>query len=309
MSDEMTYKPWPGRTFFLAFSALLALASIIAVMTAGLNFGVDFTGGSLLERRFERPVTVSEVRAALETDALADLQLASPVVQALDAPGDILIRVPVMEAEHIDRIDAVLTEAIGPAEVLRTELIGPVIGQELVRNAIWALIVAFVGMLIYLSFRFEFIYAAVAVIAIVLDALVVLGLVAVLQMELNTPFIAAILTVVGYGINDTIVIFDRIRENMRLRKRESVAAIVGASVRQSLTRSINTSVTTLFTVLAILFFGGASIRDFALVLAVGIVVGTYTSIFFASHLFTVWKERSEAGRGGRGGVRLAAKEA
>ena len=136
-----------------------------------------------------------------------------------------------------------------------------------------------------------------------------LGLVAVLQMELNTPFIAAILTVMGYGINDTIVIFDRIRENMRLRKRESVAAVVGASVRQSLTRSINTSVTTLFTVLALLFFGGSSIRDFALVLAVGIVVGTYTSIFFASHLFTVWKERAEAGRDGRGGARLAAKEA
>lgn len=301
MSGKPGTEALPGRAFVISLSALLMVLTIVSLLTRGLNFGVDFTGGTLLERRLERPVTAAEVREVLTGPALADLEL-SPVVQALDDPRDVLVRVRALEPAEVERVDRALAEAFGQLDVLRTELVGPVIGAELVRKAIWALLLSFVGVLIYLSFRFQFKYGAVAVAAVVHDALVVLGVVSFIQQELDTAFIAAILTVVGYSLNATIIIFDRVRENMRLRKREPVADIVGRSVRQTLSRSINTTFTTLLTVGALLFFGGPTIRGFALALAVGLIAGTYSSVLLAGHLWALWKEREEARRGADAGV-------
>lgn len=196
MSGKPGTEALPGRAFVISLSALLMVLTIVSLLTRGLNFGVDFTGGTLLERRLERPVTAAEVREVLTGPALADLEL-SPVVQALDDPRDVLVRVRALEPAEVERVDRALAEAFGQLDVLRTELVGPVIGAELVRKAIWALLLSFVGVLIYLSFRFQFKYGAVAVAAVVHDALVVLGVVSFIQQELDTAFIAAILTVVG----------------------------------------------------------------------------------------------------------------
>lgn len=302
MSGNPGKEALPGRTFVLSLSALLVVLTIVSLLTRGLNFGVDFTGGTLLERRFERPVTAAEVRDVVTGPALADLELSSPVVQSLDDPRDVLIRVRALEPAEVERMDRALADAFGEMDVLRTELVGPVIGAELVRKAIWALLLSFAGVLIYLSFRFQFKYGAVAVAAVVHDALLVLGLLSFIQQELDTAFIAAILTVVGYSLNATIIIFDRVRENMRLRKREPVADIVGRSVRQTLSRSINTTLTTLLAVGTLLLFGGSTIRGFALALAVGLIVGTYSSVLLAGHLWALWKEREEARRGADAGV-------
>lgn len=302
MSGNPGKEALPGRTVVLSLSALLVVLTIVSLLTRGLNFGVDFTGGTLLERRFERPVTAAEVRDVVTGPALADLELSSPVVQSLDDPRDVFIRVRALEPAEVERIDRALADAFGEMDVLRTELVGPVIGAELVRKAIWALLLSFAGVLIYLSFRFQFKYGAVAVAAVVHDALLVLGLLSFIQQELDTAFIAAILTVVGYSLNATIIIFDRVRENMRLRKREPVADIVGRSVRQTLSRSINTTVTTLLAVGTLLLFGGSTIRGFALALAVGLIVGTYSSVLLAGHLWALWKEREEARRGADAGV-------
>lgn len=306
MMTEEHRGEWPGRTFFLVLSAVIVLASLAALAVKGLNLGIDFTGGTLLERRFERPVTAAEVRAVVEGPALSHLDLTGSSIQTVDDPRDVLIRVRPLSTAEIEEVDGALAAAFGQAEVLRTELIGPVVGAELVRRALWALALSFAGVLIYLSFRFEFSYGAVAVLAVLHDAIVVLGVVAWLQKEINTPFIAAILTVIGYSLNATIVIFDRVRELFRFRKREPVAELVGRAIRQTLARSINTGLTTLLPVGALLFFGGPTIRDFALVLAVGLVAGTYSSVFLAGHLWTTWRERQEARRA-RGEVRMAAK--
>lgn len=301
-------RPLPGRGFFLGLSVFVALMCIVVLLTKGLNFGIDFTGGTLLERRFERPVTAAEVRTVLESPDLESLELSHAVVQPLEDPRNQIIRLRALAPDEVELIDAALRSAFGEGEALRTESVGPVVGAELVRKAIWALLLSFVGVLIYLSFRFEFSYGVVTLIAVMHDALFVLGLVALTQQELNTPFIAALLTVVGYSLNDSIIIFDRIRENMRLRKRESIAELVGHSVRQTLGRTVNTSVTTLFVMVALLVFGGSNLRGFALVLTVGIVVGTYSSIFLGSHLWAAWKEREESRRRAQGGVRLSAKQ-
>ena len=187
-------------------------------------------------------------------------------------------------------IDDSLSKHFGEVQARRTEMVGPVVGQELVKQALMALLLAAIGMLIYLSFRFEYRFATVAVLAVLHDALIVLGIFALLAKEINSPFIASILTVVGYSVNNTIVIFDKIRENMSFRKRESWAELANKSINETLTRSINTSLTTLLAVLALFFFGGATIQDFVLALLLGIVVGTYSSVFVAGPLWVVWKD-------------------
>lgn len=268
----------------------LIVLSIILLITPGLNWGVDFTGGTLMERGFERPITAGEIREVLGAVQLADIDLVKSVIQPVENNRAALIRTQTLTSEQIQVIDDSLSKHFGEVQARRTEMVGPVVGQELVKQALMALLLAAIGMLIYLSFRFEYRFATVAVLAVLHDTLIVLGIFALLAKEINSPFIASILTVVGYSVNNTIVIFDKIRENMSFRKRESWAELANKSINETLTRSINTSLTTLLAVLALFFFGGATIQDFVLALLLGIVVGTYSSVFVAGPLWVVWKD-------------------
>jgi preprotein translocase subunit SecF len=268
----------------------LIVLSIILLITPGLNWGVDFTGGTLMERGFERPITAGEIREVLGAVQLADIDLVKSVIQPVENNRAALIRTQTLTSEQIQVIDDSLSKHFGEVQARRTEMVGPVVGQELVKQALMALLLAAIGMLIYLSFRFEYRFATVAVLAVLHDALIVLGIFALLAKEINSPSIASILTVVGYSVNNTIVIFDKIRENMSFRKRESWAELANKSINETLTRSINTSLTTLLAVLALFFFGGATIQDFVLALLLGIVVGTYSSVFVAGPLWVVWKD-------------------
>ncbi|NMB13095.1 MAG: protein translocase subunit SecF [Firmicutes bacterium] len=270
-------------------SLALVLLSMVFLIKPGLNWGVDFTGGTLMERGFEQPITAGEIRDVLGTLSLDGIDLVKSVIQPVEDNRAALIRTQVLTNEQIQAIDSVLAQHFGEVDVRRTEMVGPVVGQELVKQALMALLLAAIGMLVYLSFRFEYRFAAVAVLAVLHDALIVLGFFALLSKEINSPFIASILTVVGYSVNNTIVIFDKIRENMGFRKRESWAEIANKSINETLTRSINTSLTTLLAVLALFFFGGATIQDFVLALLLGIIVGTYSSVFVAGPLWVAWK--------------------
>lgn len=286
------------RRTILLIAAVLSVLSLGLVIGVGLNFGIDFLGGTLMERGLPANVTAEDVRAVLTGPALDQYNLGGSAVQPLEelATGErvMLIRTHAFDdSSIITRIDEALEVAFGEVEVRRTELVGPVIGQELVRNALWALLLSAVGMGIYLSFRFEYRFGVSAIAAILFNVVITLAVVALLRIEINTPFVAAILTVVGYSINDTIVIFDRIRENLTLRRNESVEQVVNKSVIQSLTRSLNTSATTLVVLVALYFLGGSTLKGFTLILITGVIVGALSSIFIASPLWLVWREMDD----------------
>lgn len=278
-------------------SAALIILSLLSIGIKGFNLGVDFTGGILIERHFGMPATAAEVRDVLQGAALADLNLGGAVVQPLDNPRDMLIRVRAFEASDIVRIDEQLALAFGGAEELRTDFVTPVIGGELVRNALIALAISALGVLGYVWFRFELKFAVSAVVTSLHDVIIVLGVFSYFWREINTPFIAAVLTVLGYSINDTIVIFDRIREHLNVRKAKPSVELVNLSLNETLSRTINTSLTTLLVVVAMFLFGGETIRDFVMLLMIGIVAGTYSSIFLASPMWLWWRQKDDVRAG------------
>lgn len=281
------------RRVFLAISGILVAIAIIALAVRGLNLGVDFTGGSLVRLRFERPVTAGEVSDVLTSGSLADMHLRKAVVQPIRGTNDVQVRAQVegrpLNDAQVRRITTALSEEFGNVSVVESEMVEPIIGRELLGRALMALVVACIGIVIYVTVRFEFRFAVAAILALVHDTIVVLGAFALLGRQVNSPFIAAVLTIIGYSINDTIVIFDKIRENLRLRKKETLEELANKSILQTMTRSLNTVLTTLLAVLAIYFFGGVTIRDFSLALIIGLVVGTYSSIFIASPIWLEWR--------------------
>ncbi|HHY48116.1 MAG TPA: protein translocase subunit SecF [Firmicutes bacterium] len=281
------------RHIFLAISGILVLVSVISLVAFGLNPGVDFTGGSLVRIRFERPVTAAEVRNVLAGPDLADLHLAKAVVQPIRGTSDVQVRAHVdghpFNDEQLNRVLAALDKGIGKASVIEAEMVEPVIGRELLRRAVIASVIGSVGILIYVTARFEFKFATAAVLALVHDLLITLGAFAIMGREINSPFIAAVLTILGYSINDTIVVYDKIRENLRLRRRESLSELVNRSILQTMTRSLNTVITTLLAIVAVFIFGGSTIKDFALALIIGLISGTYSSIFIAANIWLDWK--------------------
>lgn len=280
----------------LTLSAVLVVLSLISLGVRGLNLGIDFTGGTLLERQLGRPVTADDVRQVLASPQLADLDVAGAVIQPLDDPHDVLIRTRPLSSQEIERVDAALGDAFGSVEILRTELVGPVVGAELVRRALLAVALASLGILVYVSLRFEFKFAVAAIAALLHDAIIATGVVSALGVEVNSPFIAAILAVIGYSLNATIVIFDRVRENLRIRKGESLFDLLNRSLNETLARTIHTSATTLLALVTLFIFGGSTLRDFILVLLVGVTVGTYSSMMVANPLWWLWKEREERRR-------------
>lgn len=264
------------RKIWYTISIVVLLAGIISLAVQGLNLGIDFTGGNIIQVRFEERVTSGEVREVFSQHVKEAFS-----VQETDE-NNFFVRTPVLTEEQSNLIIAGLTSQFGKNEILRNEHVGPVIGKELALNALYALIIAAVLMVIYISFRFEFKFGIAAVVSLLHDVIVTVGVFSMLQIEVDSAFVAAILTIIGYSINDTIVIFDRIRENRRGSRKEDRATLVDRSIMQTLTRSINTVLTTLFPLIALILLGGATIKAFVLALLIGIASGCYSSIFIAS---------------------------
>ncbi len=280
LRDKMPFHFIKLRRIWYAISAVIILAGIVSLATRGLNLGIDFTGGSLLDLNFNQPVTVQQVR-----EVLGDFGLESASIQQ-SGENTFLIRTrELSEAENNNLIQS-LEEKIGEVNVRRSERVGPVIGRELIQKAVLALVVAAVLMIIYITWRFEFKQGIAAIVAVLHDVLVVLGVFSILQLEVNSAFVAAILTVIGYSINDTIVIFDRIRENvLYMKKGMAFEDVINASLWQTLARSINTVLTVEFILVALLFLGGATIQAMVIALLAGVTSGAYSSIFTASPVF------------------------
>lgn len=275
--------------FFISFCLLsIAIGGMVWNSFARGNFmnlGIDFTGGTLINLRFDNGITTSQVRKTL-----SEFKLDKSVIQ-ISGEKDVFIRTePVSTQQRIELV-AELEKEYGKVELLEVDMIGPVIGGELRTQALWALLLASLGIIAYVSFRFDFKYAVAALLALFHDAIFTAGVMAILWRDIEITFIAGILTIMGYSINDTIVIFDRIRENMKKQGKKSFADVVNKSIAETLPRSINTVLTTVIVVLCLLIFGGKTIKDFSLVLLVGFAVGTYSSIFIASPLVAFWEKR------------------
>ncbi|SDE60059.1 protein translocase subunit SecF [Sporomusa acidovorans] len=285
------------RYWWFLLSALVLIPGIISMATQGFNLGIDFTGGTLIDLKFAQPVAVGEIR-----DVLKDYQLEGSTIQlALTAQGDrsnnVFIRTHVLnEDERRDVLKGFETK-LGSFDVLRVEKVGAVIGAELTRQAIWALLVSWVLMIAYITYRFEYRFAIAGIAALVHDIFVVLGIFSILQKEIDATFVAALLTIVGYSINDTIVIFDRIRENLKTyKKSEGLAELVNRSIWQTMTRSIYTVLTVAFATVALYVFGGETTKNFSLALLIGFASGAYSSIFNASQIWVTWREHDEKRR-------------
>lgn len=294
----MIYRIIQKRKFFLTFSTLAVVASVLALFFWGLNFGVDFTGGSLLEVGFKNyQPTVTEVQ-----DSLKDVGLHGLVVQPTNDSIILRFKESTEEAHQavLSKLKALTAAKTGASMTeLQFDAVGSSIGQELKSKSFNAAAIVFIMIIIYISWAFRKVskpvaswkFGVAAIIALIHDILFTLGVFSVLGhfygIEINTPFIAAVLTVLGYSVSDTIIVFDRIRENLP-KSQENFENTVNRSVNQTIVRSINTSVASTLALLAILFFGGDTIKDFALALVVGIFVGTYSSIFIASPVLVVW---------------------
>lgn len=273
------------RKLFYTITGIVILISLISLLFQGFNFSIDFAGGTLIQLAFkESNVTVAEIR-----NVLGEMNLASSTIQSL-SNNEFVIRTVQLELPERQKILETIEERIGVFEVLRVETVGPVIGQSLKQLASLAVIFAFVGMIAYITIRFQFKYAIASIIALAVAVLIVLGTLSILQKEISIPIIAAILTIVGYSINNTIVIFDRLRENLKTKIRSPLGEVIDLSINQSLSRTIYTSLTTLLPVLALYFFGG-TLSDFAFVLLVGITVGTYSSIFIAGPILMEFNKK------------------
>jgi preprotein translocase subunit SecF len=251
-----------------------------------MNFGIDFTGGTLLNLRFEKPISVADVRSILDK-----YKLGESVIQKSEEK-DVLIRTSPVENEVRAQMLRDFNDKFGKVEILEADVIGPTIGKELASQAIWAIIIASIGIIIYVSFRFEFKYAVSALVALYHDAIITTGIIALLWRNVDVTFVAAILTIMGYSINDTIVIFDRIRENLKKPNyaKKRFAELVNLSIWETMARSINTVLTVLVMVLALLFLGGETLREFSLTLLIGFTLGMCSSIFVAPPILVLWQK-------------------
>lgn len=287
------------KYYFLGFSGALVLASVFAILVFGLHFGIDFTGGSILELEFPRDVPP----AARVVQVVDSLNVGSVTVQPTGERGMIIRFGAVDEAMHQVIVQELEKDGGGVVIEKRFDSIGPTIGGELKQNAAIALLVAIVATVLYIAWAFRHVsepvsswkYGVAAVIALMHDVLIPTAVFAVLGKFLGVPidtlFITALLTIMGFSVHDTIVVFDRTRENLRkLKGREEFSVVVNRSVNETFARSINTSVTILLSLVAIVVFGGESVRYFALALIIGIVFGTYSSIFIASPLVVLWND-------------------
>ena len=271
------------RRYALVISSILVVISLIALPVLGLNFGLDFTGGTEVEIRFEAPPEISEVRESLASAGMPDA-----VVQVFGTATDILVRNPPNAddedpAEQATRvINALNQDFKGGVEMRSSGFVGPQVGEELTDQGILAVLYALIGIFIYVMFRFQWRFSVGAVVAVIHDIMVSIGVLSIVQINFDLTVVAALLAVVGYSLNDTIVLFDRIRENFPRLGKHPPGEVVNTSVNETLARTLMTSITTLMVLFALFFFGGEIIHAFALTLIVGVIVGTYSSIYVAS---------------------------
>lgn len=271
----------PLRRVAFALSIVAIIGSIGAAVGLGLNLGIDFRGGSLIEARFDQPPEIAELRQRVEGLGLGEI-----TIQEFGEPTDVLVRVQRQEGAAEDQTDAIeaVKAALGDVEVRRTEFIGPTVGEELKEAGAIAVLLALIGIVAYIWFRFEWQFAVAGVAALAHDVAITIGLFALTGWEFNLSTVAALLTIAGYSINDTVVVFDRVRENLRKYKQESLVDLLNRSVNDTLSRTVMTSVTTLLALTALATLGGEVIRGFTYALIWGIAIGTYSSIFIAACL-------------------------
>jgi len=277
--------------YFVPISIALVLISWLLVIPAvrGLNPGIDFTGGTEFTVDFDSPVSTANVRSAI-AGIPSPIDLSKSVIQDVTGKNRKVITTQLdVEKNHdtIDRIESTLKSKFSVNEISRKS-IGQQVSKELTQKGWQAILLAFVVILIYVSWRFRMRYAVGAVVALIHDVSIALGVFALFHIEINLPTIAAFLTIIGYSLNDTIVIFDRIRENMKIEKKASTFDIINKSVNQSLSRTMNTSLTTFIPVIILFLFGGSVLRGFSLALLIGVIVGTYSSMYIANPILYAW---------------------
>ncbi len=269
------------RKLAMAISIVLVIGSLVGLFVKGLNLGIDFTGGTIIELAYDKPADIDKIRGTLQKTGFE-----SATVQNFGSAEDVLIRIAPQEGMNSAQISNKVLDALraddGKIDVRRVEFVGPQVGDELTEDGALAVIYALIGILIYVALRFEFRFAVGSVAALIHDVIITLGVFAWTQLQFDLTVLAAILAVIGYSLNDTIVVFDRVRENFRTMREGTPVEVTNVAVNQTLSRTIMTSLTTLVVLLALFFLGGEIIHDFALALIVGIVVGTYSSTYIAS---------------------------
>jgi preprotein translocase subunit SecF len=278
----------PRRKFAYVFSASAIIGAMVALVMLGLNLGIDFRGGSLIEVRYPTQPNITELRGKVDA-----LNLGEVTIQEFGEPTDVLVRVQRQGDAVEDQTTAIqqVKAALGAdAEIRRTEFIGPTVGEELKEAGAIAVLLALFGIVAYVWFRFEWQFAVAGVMALAHDVAITIGLFAITGWEFNLATVAALLTIAGYSINDTVVVFDRVRENLRKYKTEALPSLLNRSVNDTLSRTVMTSVTTLIALAALAFFGGEVIRNFTYALIWGILIGTYSSVFVAACLLLQFKD-------------------
>ena len=281
----------------VTFSVILILIGLGSVaVSGGLKFGIDFAGGTLIQLQFKSPPDIEVIRDGLKTIGLGE-----STIQEFGSKKDILIRVQRSE-EKLEAVGSMVRKSlmgkfnIDEITVERVEMVGPKVGRDLREKALLSILYAIIGIVIYISWRFELQYAIAAIIALAHDVLVTMGAFSIFDKEFTLVIVAAFLTIIGYSLNDTIVVFDRIRENLRRKGKSSISDMINTSINQTLSRTLLTSGTTLLVVIALFFFGGEIIHDFSFALLVGVFIGTYSSIFIASVFLVYWDSRKTAHR-------------
>lgn len=282
--DNLSLQFIPKRLYFFAFSVLLILAALGITATQGLNFGIDFKGGILIEVRTNGAADISAMRQKLSNLGLGEINL-----QAFGTPEDVLIRVQAQEGETPElreknqqaAVDAVHAALGSDVEYRRTEVVGPKVSSELMSDGLWAVGLAMLAIMIYIWFRFEWQFGLGALVALIHDVIITIGIFSLMQFEFNLSTVAAVLTIAGYSINDTVVVYDRVREKLRKFKTTPLPDVFNLAINKTLSRTLMTSVTTLLALFALYFLGGAVIQDFAFAMICGIVIGTYSSICLA----------------------------
>jgi preprotein translocase subunit SecF len=270
------------------FSTVLTTICIICFVWKGINYGIDFAGGTLVQIKFQKETSADDIRKVLSTIGITD-----SIIQPF-GPNEVIVRTAESTSD-LKGLSAKIEEAMnavygkGALDVQRVEVVGPKVGKDLTRKAILAVIFSWIGMLIYIAFRFEFRYAIGGIIGVIHDVIVVLGIFIIFNKEFTLTIVAALLTVIGYSIHDSIVVFDRIRENVKKDPRKDLAVVMNESINQTLSRTILTSFTTVLAVAVLFFFGGAVIHDFAFTLLIGIIFGTYSSVAIASPVVLAWE--------------------
>jgi preprotein translocase subunit SecF len=285
------------RWHAIAMSWVVILAGLVTIWTRGIPKGVEFAGGTVVIEQFEQAVSVEQVRTALDRNYSASGQ--NTVVQSYGAPSEhlVMIRVPQVGAESgaslsttAQQVEEALRKGnVGTFRRQGAQIVSATVGRELESKGLWATALSLIGILAYLAFRFQFSFGVGAVVATIHDLLITFAFLSFFQYDLTLNVIAAILTMTGYSTNDTIVIFDRIRENLRSMRRDSMPEIINASVNQTLSRTVITSGTALLTALALFFFGGEVLHGFAFTMVVGIITGTYSSVFIAAAIVSLWR--------------------